>query len=172
MTWYWPPPGQRLRYVLLSFALSVTVLLCELSVIFGIASRGGGAHRPAPAAITWGVMGGRYALAYPHEFAGRYPYAAWQSMINGTDGSLLGFGLRVRSSGLPPAYTKVTMVAVPCWFVALISGAVAYACARKLGMNLVWSRKERRGFEAIVSAKPQADGGDVTPPLPAAQIEE
>jgi hypothetical protein len=154
--------AQRLGRVVLWVGVVTSAVLLECSAILAITTRDAGPYYRLPPDVTWGAMRGSYAMATPLEGGGRYPYEAWGELF---DKSVLGFNLRVASSGLPHTYMRVTMVRIPCWLVAALSGVVMYWCARRLGMTFVWRRREPRGFDAIVP-------GEVTPPLPAARIEE
>ena len=153
---------ERLIRVAMWVGLIVAGFSFENSAILGIATLNDHVYYTDPGHINWGVMRGRYALAVPHEAGGRSPRAAWSELF---ERSLLGFNLKIASGGLSPTYTRVTMITVPCWFVALVSAALTHWFARKLGLQLVWRRRQRRGFEAIVP-------GDVTSPLPVSRIEE
>ena len=153
---------QRLVRGVLWAGVILGAVVFECSLVFAVTTRNQGPYYYTSAPdINWGVLKGRYALAIPHEVSGRYPYRAWLDLF---DNSLLGFNLKIASSGLPQTYTRVTMVTIPCWFVALIGGCMTYWSARRLGMRLVWRRRGRRGFQVISPA-------EVTPPLPAVRTE-
>jgi hypothetical protein len=140
----------RPRRLLLWLAISVTAFVFEFSLIAAAATRLGrvDARRELPQ-INWGVGDGRYYLIVPHEAAGRNPHV-WP----GQRPSLLGFELHIASRGRSPEYMRVTLLSVPCWFVALLAGLMTFWLARALGMKLGWRRRQRHGFDVI--ERPQA----------------
>ena len=147
--------AQVLRRGALLLVLVVSAVVFEFSALLAVAARKSSNYIVLPPDITWGVMEGRYAIAIPNEAAGRYPYQAWYDFLENE--CIAGFGLKFRSRGLPPVYMAVTMIAVPCWFVALASGIVMVWCARRLGLRfVVRHRREARGFEPLVNPEPPA----------------
>jgi hypothetical protein len=128
--------------------LVVSAVLLEFSVALAVITRNAGPYVSSPPGPDFQVMKGSYVVTVPHEAAGSWPADGWYRLL---ENSLLGFTLRLASSGAPPRVTRVTMVAIPCWLAALISGMALYGCTRQLGLRFIWRRKP--GFDVVVKEK-------------------
>ena len=117
-----------LRAIMITF-----LVIFESSTLFWLDTY---LHRP-PARIdlnegtSWMYGVGCIGVAIAHEPGGRFPHRRWQGYLHATE-SVLGFGFMHRSSGLPRAYKSVTMIVVPIWPIALLSG-LASVITRALG---------------------------------------
>src|SRR5687768_6255594 len=130
--------------LLLWLALVLAALVFEVSLSAAVVLRDArvDARREVPW-VNFGVSAGRYFLIIPHDAAGRNPH-----IQPGSRTSLLGFDLWIASSGMSRDYMRVTMITVPCWFVALLAGLTTWWTARRLGLRLI-RRQPPRGFEVI-----------------------
>jgi hypothetical protein len=141
--------------------LFLTVAICEYCTIFGLATCV--IHQREPWDIDrsethWILGRGRFGVAIPQEAGGRFPEQLWHAFLNG-EKSILGFGVLVNSHGLSHSYMRVTLIVIPFWFPAFISGLAAGWCIWRDGLTmdtvLLW-RRERRGFEPVISSPPPA----------------